>query len=124
MLQLRNAYIAKKADEIFIPCTNIIETQLFWLKMPFLNRKTDLVEELSNTKSSEIRINEAMTEMSKNITFLRSECSSKNEIIKILLDDQITTNTKHPVILILKRLVNHPLTTNNSILRQLTDSIT
>ena len=47
----------------------------------------DLVEELSNSKSSEIHINEAMAEMSKNIKFLRNECSSKNEIIKILLDD-------------------------------------
>ena len=38
-----------------------------------------------NTKSPEIHINEAMAEMSKDITFLRIECSSKMEIIKILL---------------------------------------
>ena len=35
-----------------------------------------------------------MEEMSKNFIFLRNKCSSKNEIIKILLDDEITTNTK------------------------------
>ena len=31
--------------------------------------------------------------MRKNITFLRNECASKNEIIKILLSDKTTTNS-------------------------------
>ena len=45
--------------------------------------------------------------MNKNITFLRNECSSKNEIIKILLDDK-TTNTKTSNYIYPKRVSKPP----------------
>ena len=45
--------------------------------------------------------------MKKSITFLRNECSSKNEIIKILLDDK-TTNTKTSNYIYPKRVSKPP----------------
>ena len=91
--------IEKKADEILIPFTNKIETQIKSYEIlvkenAFLERKNiEITEQLNNNKSSENLSNEAIAEMNKNITFLRNECSSKNVIIKLLLDDK-TTNTK------------------------------
>ena len=51
--------------------------------------------------------------MNKNITLLRNECSSKNEIIKILLGDK-TTNTKTSNYIYPKRVSKPPNYNNQS----------
>ena len=48
---------------------------------------------INNTSLPNTHSNEAIAEIRKNIKFLRNECASKNEIIKILLSDKTTTNS-------------------------------
>jgi hypothetical protein len=92
--KLINDYIEKRTNEILIPFTEQIERligsydNVLKEKRIIDAKNKQLTQELTNVKAIEINSKDVITEMTKDIIFLRSECASKNEIIKTLISDK------------------------------------
>ena len=92
--RLINQYIEKRVNEILIPFTEKIECLIVSYDNLLNEKKTldarnkHLTQELTNVKAIEKNSNDVITEISKDIIFLRTECASKNEIIKTLISDK------------------------------------